>query len=428
MADTFKFVQAQPFSLAGSGALLGATTVVLQAFQDIDGNNLTMTDFGSIGFGTLEPGNGEQEEQIAFTGVTQNVNGTATLTGVSTVDFLYPYTRTSGLAKSHPGGVVFVITNTSGFYDRFASKDDDETITQTWTFTTPNFPQMDSATASPTTGGQLATKYYVDNVAVSGAPDASTTVKGLVQIATDAQLQAGTNVGSTLAILAAAGGSFNVTAAANKVPVANGSNKIDNNWINGAVANGFATLDGSSLVVQNPANATITPTNARIPIASVGTRLADGWQNITLTNATDLTDGGTTVLHSHPKAAGTTSRGTAAGTGTFNIAHGLGVTPNWVRITATANLANSTDVVGYSQGQGIVGSTRCIRMGLAIDTGNNQGTDTNIVNLQCNPGKTTATVVIALSALDATNITLNVTTIDNGGADFTYNIMWEAYF
>lgn len=45
-----------------------------------------------------------------------------------------------------------------------------------------------------------------------------------------------------------------------------------------ASASGLATLDGSSLVVQNPANATQTPTASKIPIANSGNaQLAQGW-------------------------------------------------------------------------------------------------------------------------------------------------------
>ena len=44
---------------------------------------------------------------------------------------------------------------------------------------------------TPTTGTQAANKNYVDNVAVT--PDASTTVKGIVELATDAEAQAGTD-------------------------------------------------------------------------------------------------------------------------------------------------------------------------------------------------------------------------------------------
>ncbi|MGH7249362.1 MAG: hypothetical protein ACREGC_00125, partial [Minisyncoccia bacterium] len=80
MSDNFKFVQAQAFILAGAGVILGDTTVDLSSFEGIDGIALTMADFGTKGFATLEPNSGTQEEQISFTGVTQNINGTATLT------------------------------------------------------------------------------------------------------------------------------------------------------------------------------------------------------------------------------------------------------------------------------------------------------------------------------------------------------------
>ncbi len=191
----------QPFSLSGAGAVSGATSVTLKSFTQIDGTLLTMTDFGTIGFGTLEPGNSTFEEQISFTGVTQNANGTATLTGISTVLMVSPYTQTSGLAQTHAGSTTFVISNTSGFYNELTSKSDDETVTGTWTFTNPNYPRMDTDTPEPTDNEQLVPKSYVDNVVVSGAPNANTTTKGIVQLATQAQTDARTTVGSTGAFL-----------------------------------------------------------------------------------------------------------------------------------------------------------------------------------------------------------------------------------
>ncbi len=167
MADNFKYAQVQPFTLAGAGAVLGATTITLSSFNDIDGNPLAMSNFGLIGFGTIQPGGSTFEEQIAFTGVVQNANGTATLTGIHTVTFLYPYTETSGLAKSHAGGSVFVISNTSGFYDGFPAKANDETVTGDWTFTGnitfDNFPVTPSnSNASSTVKG--VTKLSIDPV------------------------------------------------------------------------------------------------------------------------------------------------------------------------------------------------------------------------------------------------------------------------
>lgn len=163
MSDAFKFVQVQPYSLAGAGAVAGDTTIILKSFEDIDGNVLAMSDFGDVGFGTLEPGNGSQEEQISFTGVTQNASGTATLTGVSNVSFLYPYTETSGLSKAHPGSSIFVISNTSGFYDKLTSKSDDETITGVWTF-----DSVPNTTQDPVSGNDIARRSWVLSVVNGG--------------------------------------------------------------------------------------------------------------------------------------------------------------------------------------------------------------------------------------------------------------------
>lgn len=198
MADLAKYAQLQPFTLFGSGSSVGDTSIVVSSFLDIDGNALSMTSFGDKGFFTLEPNAGTQEEQGSFTGITQNANGTATLTGVSHVDFLAPYTETAGLTKDHAGGVNLVISNTSGFYNRFANRVDDETITGDWTFTlhSPTVPTELSSEIH-----RAASIEYVNNTVTSGAPNGSETVKGIWQGATVAQQAAGTDVGSTAAEL-----------------------------------------------------------------------------------------------------------------------------------------------------------------------------------------------------------------------------------
>lgn len=148
-----KYAQLDPFALSGAGAVAGATSIVLKSFQTIDGVSLAMTDFGAIGFGTLEPGNGSLEEQISFSGVVQNSNGTATLTGVNSVLFLSPYTGTSGLVKTHAGSTTFVISNTAGFYDQFTAKQNDETVSGQWTFlNTPIVPGVVSDASTTVKG------------------------------------------------------------------------------------------------------------------------------------------------------------------------------------------------------------------------------------------------------------------------------------
>ncbi len=133
----------------------------------IDGSTtLTMTNFGTKGFMTLEPNNSTQEEQISFTGITQNANGTATLTGVKTVLFIDPYTESSGTAKAHTGGSKAIVSNTAGFYNSLTAKDDDETVTGLWAFPSgSNNPTIGTTYIAPTAAIQIASKGYVDAVA-----------------------------------------------------------------------------------------------------------------------------------------------------------------------------------------------------------------------------------------------------------------------
>ncbi len=201
--NNFKPVQAQSFALSGAGAVSGATTVILRAFEQIDGTLLTMTDFGTIGYMTLEPGNGTLEEQISFTGVTQNSGGTATLTGVKTVLMVSPYTETSGLAQTHAGSTTAVLSNTSGYYNQFPKKAVDATITGKYIFPSDD---VSNAGIVADTDTVVATAFVtlgqLSRQAISGASNASTTVKGIVQLPTQAQTDARTTTGSTGALLA----------------------------------------------------------------------------------------------------------------------------------------------------------------------------------------------------------------------------------
>jgi len=150
-----KYVQALKSKLA-TGISSSDTTIVLSGFYDIYGNTLTMTDFGDIAYGTLEPGSRENQEIISFTGITNNGDGTFSLTGVTRgLDATHGYT-TGGSARSHGTATTFIITNNPQFYNTFTSKQNDETITGYWVAPDPLSPQG------------LATKAYVDSVVNGG--------------------------------------------------------------------------------------------------------------------------------------------------------------------------------------------------------------------------------------------------------------------
>lgn len=186
-----KFVQTNTLFLAGSGVIVGATSIILTSFTDIYGNALALSDFGDKGYGTLEPDT-TNEEAFTFTTVTVNANGTVTLGGVSTALAKSPYTETSGLTRQHSGGTKLVISDNVAFWNTFANVNNQETWADIQTFSVPPISATD-----PTSSSQVANKHYVDGVAVAGAPNASATVKGIVQEATQAQVLAKTASGGT---------------------------------------------------------------------------------------------------------------------------------------------------------------------------------------------------------------------------------------
>jgi len=167
MADNFKFVQGINYKLAGSGCIATATEIILSSFKLPDGTLITMDMFGDTGYFTQEPGTSKEENGI-FTGVTQNANGTATLTGVvKGLKFVAPYTSDSALKLAHAGGTILIISNSAPFYNELSAKDNDEIITSQYTFTDPKIPKMDVYSA-PTDDTQFATKKYVDEIASGG--------------------------------------------------------------------------------------------------------------------------------------------------------------------------------------------------------------------------------------------------------------------
>jgi len=195
MADTKKFVAVKPTRLS-AGITSAASSFSVAAVQDRAGNTLTMSDFGDTGYGVFEP-NTSEEEHFTFT----NISGTTITIGSRGLAMKSPYTNVSANQKAHAAGTkVILYTNLPALYDRFVLKDNDEIITGTYTFDADTMPRADAA-VSYTAGSEewFATKRYVDSVVTSGAPDANTTTKGLVEIATQTEVNEGDDTGGTTA-------------------------------------------------------------------------------------------------------------------------------------------------------------------------------------------------------------------------------------
>lgn len=213
-------LEGQQYYLSGAGVTSSQVTVPLTSLKTPDGRAITMTMIGTKGYGTLEPQTVARVENITFTGITQNANGTAILTGVTRgLDFAYPYAAASTYRQSHSGGSTFIITNTPNwYYDQFAMFNDNVT---TW----------------PTASSSVPSKGYVDFVAFNGAGviNATLSSRGVLQLGTGAQAAASTALGSSGASLALATSistsTYNAATAANVVVVTGVSGKIDNNFV-----------------------------------------------------------------------------------------------------------------------------------------------------------------------------------------------------
>lgn len=196
------------FSLAGAGVNSTQSTVPLASFTTPDGRPLIMSMFGSIGYGALEPQSTAKLEDVTFTGITQNTNGTAALTGVTRGnDFVSPYAASTTLAHSHAGGATFILTNTPGFYTQFAAVNNAQTIYGAWTYSSTSPPRYDQPGAQAggsyiATTSEFASVAYVNATGAGVNVNATQTVKGIVQLATGLQAASSTATGSTGASLA----------------------------------------------------------------------------------------------------------------------------------------------------------------------------------------------------------------------------------
>ena len=173
MSDLRKYIQSGEHLLQSSISA-SATSLTLQAFKTSDGTNITTTDIGTLGHATLDP-NTSSEESISFTTITQNGNGTATISGITRgLKFVDPYTETTALKLAHGAASVFIMTNTSAYYSEFANKSNNETISQTWIFSAlPN-----TTAGDPVADNDLARKGYVDGVVAGTFPSNRLVVAG----------------------------------------------------------------------------------------------------------------------------------------------------------------------------------------------------------------------------------------------------------
>lgn len=288
--------------------------------------------------------------------------------------------------------------------------------------------------AAPTDGSIIS---YSGGIPVGipnpAASDASTTVKGVVEIATQTEADAGTAAGGTTAPL-----------------VTRTSNVRGRNFNDYVVDTGSAT---AYAIAPSPAitayaagqeftfkaattNTTTTPTlnvnaiGAKTLVRPNGDPLGVG--DITLggiykttydgTNF-QLVAGGTKPLYNF----GQTLRASSSGTGSQTIAHGLGITPKLFKVSFFAGDASNGSRFHGSGAVKAAGSELCSYW-LTANASSNAGQAATLISAI--DGSSTNFGTASVTSIDATNVTLNWTSavaVLLGGGTRNLYIQWEAF-
>lgn len=151
-----------------------ASSVVLSDFDDMDGTNLAMSDFGDWGVIVIKQGT--TVEIIKFSGLTQNSNGTATLTVATngrSIAGTSPYAGAS-TGEDFQVGAEVIVSNDPLTLSRFANLDVAGTFTQIMTFSA--LPQITAG--NPVSANDVARKAYVDSVVAGIATTVNLVVSG----------------------------------------------------------------------------------------------------------------------------------------------------------------------------------------------------------------------------------------------------------
>lgn len=165
------------------------TTVTLTSFTEPVSNiPYTMSYLNTdIVYATINPET-TRSEFISFTGITQNTNGSATLTGVVRgLERSYPFVASTTMALAFPGQTRLILSSPPQFFNEYAARRNSQVISGQWQFTT-----LPTSTVVCSNSSQFCNKGYIDGISIQGAPTSTETNMGVVELATNTELAAGT--------------------------------------------------------------------------------------------------------------------------------------------------------------------------------------------------------------------------------------------
>lgn len=285
--------------------------------------------------------------------------------------------------------------------------------------------------------GTSSTILNVDNV--TGLPtwttnptgaDASTTSKGVIELATYAETVARTTTGSTGAKLvptpdvlpsvlaydyqadSVGTGSYAITCTPAPTAYTTGMRFT---FKAGTANTGSATLNVNSL-------------GAKTIKKNYNTDLATG--DIAANQIIEVVYDGTNMQMVSQRAggifaSGTTTKNAADASATQTIAHGLGTTPKYIKITATSSdLATAASAAGFLYASTAYNGTTQSSISIMKSGSTSVATTTDFRISVSNTGSTTDASVGVVTC-DATNISIAWTKSGSPGSS-TFNLLWEA--
>jgi len=205
---TTNLIAGQTYYLAGSGVSSSATSITLTSLTlPQNGYKIQDSDLSDLFYITLEPGNRTKQEIVSCTTVSQNAAGTATLSGCTRgLSPVTPHTASSTLQFAHGGSTQVIFSDPPQVFNQFAALQNTAYITGSWGF---------QGTAPTSTGCtlpfELCNKAYVDATANAGAATSTFLNGGIVELATHAEVAAGTASSSPTGPLVVSTGMTNAT-------------------------------------------------------------------------------------------------------------------------------------------------------------------------------------------------------------------------
>lgn len=410
------------------------TSFKLSSFKEPVSNiPYTMSYLGSdIGYGTISP-QSSISEFVSFSGITQNSDGSATLTGVSR-----GISRTPGsggcvasttLAQSHAGQSIFILSNQPCFYSEYFPLRTTATSSAVAVFGSTTPPRYDSPGSQASgsyisTTSEFASVAYVNAISIAGVSNATAAVKGIVQLATAAQAALGTALGSTGASLFLGANIATSTPGAqvtNVVPVTGTNQKLAQAFLDLTQAftfSGGLTSSGATNIAASTGNLlTLNTLTYKFPTtrgAASTTLIEDGSGNLTFQNASY------TLLLST-----TTANAMTYATTTFSAYNNLYIrvfVPSSVSYGLCANF-NSDFGTTYASSYTLIDGLGALR---AVQT--NSATSLLLGNVTASTTDQFTTMWINNPTAKRKIINFNVTSSDSGAhapAQYTGGALWN---